>query len=140
MTRSEILISFDIDGTLEVGDPPGLIPVALVRRARGLGYIVGSSSDRVVSEERKLWETHAVEMDFIGHKHHLDQIKARYTEVGRWIHIGDTHVDEHYALIHGFEFYLPDGLPSDGRNGPRKLDSALSEIFLRFQATNLTLA
>ena len=26
------------------------------------------------------------------------------------------------------------------RNGPRKLDSALSEIFLRFQATNLTLA
>ena len=26
------------------------------------------------------------------------------------------------------------------RNGPRKLDSALSEIFLRFQAANLTLA
>ena len=26
------------------------------------------------------------------------------------------------------------------RNGPRKLDSALSEIFLRFQVTNLTLA
>ena len=26
------------------------------------------------------------------------------------------------------------------RNGPRKLDSALSEIFLRFQASNLTLA
>ena len=31
-------------------------------------------------------------------------------------------------------------LCTDGRNGPRKLDSALSEIFLRFQATNLTLA
>jgi hypothetical protein len=26
------------------------------------------------------------------------------------------------------------------RNGPRKLDSALSEIFLGFQAANLTLA
>ena len=30
--------------------------------------------------------------------------------------------------------------PISYRNGPRKLDSALSEIFLRFQATNLTLA
>ena len=29
---------------------------------------------------------------------------------------------------------------AEARNGPRKLDSALSEIFLRFQATNLTLA
>ena len=35
-----------------------------------------------------------------------------------------------------------DGLKEirDIRNGPRKLDSALSEIFLRFQAANLTLA
>ena len=31
-------------------------------------------------------------------------------------------------------------LVCQGRNGPRKLDSALSEIFLRFQAANLTLA
>ena len=27
-----ILVSFDIDGTLEVGDPPGPIELALVRR------------------------------------------------------------------------------------------------------------
>ena len=31
-------------------------------------------------------------------------------------------------------------LPWVKRNGPQKLDSALSEIFLGFQATNLTLA
>ena len=111
------LISFDIDGTLEVGDPPGVITLALVRRARDLGYIVGSSSDRVVSDQRRLWEAHAVAMDFVGHKHHLDQVKARYARARRWIHIGDTHVDEHYALMHGFEFYLPDALPPDGAPG-----------------------
>ena len=44
------------------------------------------------------------------------------------------------------DFELPDNLSDEAaaqlicRNGPRKLDSALSEIFLRFQATNLTLA
>ena len=105
------LISFDIDGTLEVGDPPGAIALVTVHRARSLGYIVGSSSDRVVSDQRKLWSVHGVTMDFIGHKHHLDRVKARFEGTSRWIHIGDTHVDEHYARLHGFEFYLPDALP-----------------------------
>ena len=37
-------------------------------------------------------------------------------------------------------FYQHPDPRNTNRNGPRKLDSALSEIFLRFQATNLTLA
>ena len=111
------LVSFDIDGTLEVGDPPGVVTLSVVRRARSLGYVVGRSSDRVVSDQNRLWIEHRVEMDFVGHKHHLDQIKARYPSVTRWIHIGDTHVDEHYAVLHGFEFYLPDGMPADGTSG-----------------------
>ena len=39
------LISFDIDGTLEFGDPPGVLTVEMVRAAQNLGYIVGSCSD-----------------------------------------------------------------------------------------------
>ena len=31
------LVSFDIDGTLEVGDPPGQVAINVVRRARELG-------------------------------------------------------------------------------------------------------
>ena len=27
------LVSFDIDGTLEVGDPPGIVPITLVQTA-----------------------------------------------------------------------------------------------------------
>ena len=42
------LVSFDIDGTLEVGNPPGIVPGALVRRAQRLGYLVGSCSDRTI--------------------------------------------------------------------------------------------
>src|SRR2546427_3537164 len=52
------LVSFDIDGTLEVGEPPGSVPIALVRTAKRLGYLVGSCSDRPVayqrSEERRV--------------------------------------------------------------------------------------
>ena len=111
------VISFDIDGTLEVGDPPGCIPLARVHQAKTLGYIVGSSSDRVVSDQTRLWEKHNVPMDFIGHKHRLDQVKERYPHTTRWIHIGDTHIDEHYAILHGFEFYFQDALPEDGALG-----------------------
>ena len=41
-----IVVSFDIDGTLEIGEPPGVVPIALIRTAKRLGYLVGSCSDR----------------------------------------------------------------------------------------------
>jgi len=112
-----ILVSFDIDGTLEVGDPPGPIQLTVVRRAKELGYIVGSASDRVRSDQAALWTTHEIDMDFIGHKHMLDSVREQFTAANRFIHIGDTDVDRHYAKLHGFEFYLPDGLPPDGADG-----------------------
>ena len=112
-----VLVSFDIDGTLEVGDPAGPIKLELVRRAKSLGYIVGSASDRVRSDQHSLWSRHAIEMDFVGHKHKLDEVRERFATAKRFIHIGDTDVDRHYAKIHGFEFYLPDGLPAEGSDG-----------------------
>ena len=54
------LVSFDIDGTLEIGDPPGIIPIALVRRAQALGYLVGSCSDRPVSFQAEMWRRHEI--------------------------------------------------------------------------------
>ena len=112
-----ILLSLDIDGTLEVGDPPGTIPLALVQRARNLGYIVGSSSDRVVSDQERLWARHGVTMDFVGHKHKLDEVKARFPQATRWIHIGDGNADEVYALRHGFEFHWVWEVPAEGTPG-----------------------
>jgi hypothetical protein len=112
-----VLLSFDIDGTLEVGDPPGAIPLSLVRRALRLGYIVGSASDRGATDQRRLWEEHAIEMAFVDHKHRLDQVKARFPQATRWIHVGDGPADELYARVHGFEFHWAHALPEPGSEG-----------------------
>ena len=101
------LISFDIDGTLEVGDPPGIITVGMVREAKELGYLVGSCSDRTISNQRKLWAENELEMDFVVLKHQLDVVKASF-HADEYYHIGDTDMDEHFAQRAGFSFILAD--------------------------------
>src|SRR5204863_6093092 len=44
VTNTRTLVSFDIDGTLEIGEPPGIVTIALVHVAKRLGYVVGSCS------------------------------------------------------------------------------------------------
>src|SRR5258708_2777290 len=51
-----ILVSFDIDGTLEVGDPPGPLTLDMVRLAKSSGWVIGSASDRTVAEQEKMWD------------------------------------------------------------------------------------
>jgi hypothetical protein len=103
------LFSFDIDGTLEVGEPPGIIPVALVRQAQRLGYLVGSCSDRPISFQTAMWERLKIAPDFTVLKHRLGDLKARFTAAS-YYHIGDTDIDEHYALIAGFRFLRADAI------------------------------
>ena len=102
MTRLGLL-SFDIDGTLEIGDPPGIIPIALVRRARQLGYLIGTCSDRPISVQQALWERLELVADFTVLKHRLADVRRRF-DVARYYHIGDTDIDEHFATLAGFEF------------------------------------
>lgn len=113
---ASVLVSFDIDGTLEDGDPPGPLEMALVRRAQILGYLVGSASDRTLREQRRMWERRGITPDFVSHKHHLHQVAATFP-VGRMVHIGDTHVDRHYALLAGFEFFFATEIPLTGTAG-----------------------
>ncbi|MDA1010535.1 MAG: HAD family hydrolase [Chloroflexi bacterium] len=98
------LISFDIDGTLEWGDPPGWVTMDMVRHAQSLGYIVGSASDRPVGVQRTLWERCGIEVAFTVNKHRLDTIKNQF-EADIYEHIGDTNMDEMYARMHGFDFW-----------------------------------
>jgi hypothetical protein len=114
--RAAVLVSFDIDGTLEDGDPPGPVTMDLVRRAISLGYLVGSASDRTVKEQRDMWARRGIVVDFVGHKHHLDRVAATFP-AGRRIHVGDTDVDGHYARLAGFEFHYALELPSPGSEG-----------------------
>jgi hypothetical protein len=107
-----ILVSFDIDGTLEIGDPPGPIPLSAVRRVRERGYTIGSASDRTRGDQETMWATHRIEVDFVGGKHHLPEVRARF-ECRRYVHIGDSLVDELYAAQAGFEFFHVDSLQVD---------------------------
>jgi len=101
------LVSFDIDGTLEIGDPPGIITIGAVHTARRLGYLVGTCSDRPVAHQRQLWERLALNPDFTVLKHRLAEVKASFTAAA-YYHIGDTDVDEHFAGLAGFRFLRAD--------------------------------
>src|SRR5439155_851565 len=81
------LVSFDIDGTLEVGDPPGIVSIALVQTAKRLGYLVGSCSDRPISHQKSLWERLRITVDFTVLKHELATVKARFAAAA-YYHIG----------------------------------------------------
>jgi hypothetical protein len=101
------LVSFDIDGTLEIGDPPGIITIASVQAARRLGYLVGTCSDRPVSHQRALWHRLQLTPDFTVLKHRLAEVKAAFSAT-TYYHIGDTDLDEHFAGLAGFTFLRAD--------------------------------
>ena len=101
------LISFDIDGTLEVGNPPGYITIERVRRAHELGYIIGSCSDWPVSHQQRMWKQHDIAVAFTVLKHHLDRVRAEFSAEA-YFHIGDTNMDKHYAELNGFAYLYPD--------------------------------
>ena len=101
------LISFDIDGTLEVGDPPGIITMDMVRAIKALGYWIGSCSDRTLSHQRQLWERHHIVVDFTALKHQLADVKAQF-QAEAYYHIGDTDMDGFFADKAGFHFVRAD--------------------------------
>lgn len=115
-TPGVTLLSLDIDGTLETGDPPGPVTIEVVRLAKAKGLIVGSASDRLLSEQRRMWANARIVVDFIGHKHHLSDL-IRPFECDRLVHIGDTETDRHYATLAGLEFCHVDDIPPPGTSG-----------------------
>ena len=101
------LISFDIDGTLEVGEPRGSVAIDFVRAAQRSGCIIGSCSDRPLSYQRNMWRQHNIAPDFTALKQNLDDIKARF-KASSYTHIGDTDIDEFFAHKAGFHFIRVD--------------------------------
>src|SRR5438128_10235112 len=71
------LISFDIDGTLETGEPPGKITLDMVREAKARGWLIGSCSDRPASAQRIMWERSAIEVDFAVVKNQLGIVRNK---------------------------------------------------------------
>jgi hypothetical protein len=111
-----VLVSFDIDGTLIAGDPPGPILFEHVAVAKSRGYVIGSSSDRTLSEQRQIWASGGIEVDFMCNKHRMIETTAQF-KVTRRLHIGDTNSDEYYAKLAGFEFLYVTELPEPSSEG-----------------------
>jgi hypothetical protein len=107
-----ILISFDIDGTLEVGDPPGPVTLDMIRRARECGCIIGTCSDRPLGNQQELLGRQNIRMDFVSLKHRLGDVKAEFA-AERYFHIGDTEIDRQFALRAGFGFIKMDAAASE---------------------------
>ena len=103
----KILLSIDIDGTLELGDPPGPVTLEMVRRAIDLGCIVGSASDRSVSAQVKMWERAGIEVAFTANKHLLSEIRERF-EADYYVHMGDRNLDEQFAREAEMDFMWQD--------------------------------
>jgi hypothetical protein len=80
--NGEILVSLDIDGTMEFGEPPGPVTVAIVRRLLAAGIVVGSASDRTRGDQEDCWHTCDVAVAFVGGKHHLDEVRAGSRRLG----------------------------------------------------------
>ena len=97
------LVSFDIDGTLEQGDPPGIITIEMLRSVKRRGHVIGSGSDRPLSYQRELWKRLQIDADFTVLKHRLAEIKTRFFAQA-YYHIGDTDVDDDLATRVGFRF------------------------------------
>jgi hypothetical protein len=110
MSPGSLLVSFDIDGTLEAGDPPGPITFAFVAAAKACGYVIGSASDRTLSEQRAIWQQAGIRPDFTCHKHRLKESTAHFG-CQRMLHIGDTSLDEYYARLAGFKFSYAADVP-----------------------------
>lgn len=99
-----IVLSFDIDGTLEIGDPPGGVTMEMVRRAHELGYLIGSCSDRPLSGQQAIWERFDIPVAFTAAKHQLDEVRSRIM-AHSYYHIGDRHLDRQLAEKAGFGFW-----------------------------------
>ncbi len=117
-----ILVSFDIDGTLEAGDPPGPITMSMVRKAQAHGCIIGSSSDRPLPVQQAIWDRHGIEVSFISHKQGLVDVKRRFPADEHY-HIGDTEMDQQFAREAGFRFvWMDDGHAEPWLNGTQNAD------------------
>jgi hypothetical protein len=113
----KILLSFDVDGTLETGDPPGPVTMDMVRHAQEIGCIIGSASDRSLRAQQDMWDRHNIVVDFVSQKHLLIGIKERF-EADYYLHMGDRDLDRQFALEAGFEFmWMDDVTASEPWNG-----------------------
>src|SRR5262249_56877809 len=85
-----------------VGDPPGVLTMAMVKRVQQQGFLIGSCSDRPISAQRAIWAQHNITIDFAVGKMMLPDVKAKFM-ADVYYHICDPEdLDRKYPLAAGF--------------------------------------
>lgn len=105
------IISFDIDGTMEFGDPGGVLTREHVLGYRAQGALVGSASDRPESTQLLLWRTYGLEPDFVVLKHRMVGLREQFPDADAFWHVGDGSLDQRMSRQAGFTFFWPDQFP-----------------------------
>tara|TARA_B100000686_G_scaffold91110_1_gene97716 strand:+ start:421 stop:960 length:540 start_codon:yes stop_codon:yes gene_type:complete len=109
-----LLVTFDIDGTMEFGDPVGVVTKEVVQFYRDNGVLVGSASDRTKSTQLNMWNSFGFQVDFAIVKHKIPELMEEYTQCKSFWHVGDRPVDQQIASNAGFTFFWPDQVPDIG--------------------------
>jgi phosphoglycolate phosphatase-like HAD superfamily hydrolase len=107
---AERLMSFDLDGTLDFGDPPGPISAHQLKKLKEKGVIIGGASGKESRFQVKRWRESGVKPHFVIVKVDIWKFKKLKTLINasEYIHIGDAPDDEVVAKKAGFNFLLPE--------------------------------
>lgn len=95
--QMRVLVSFDVDGTLEISDGP--IPISTLEKLKRVGWIVGIAGN--YSKFQQLCPQ--FQLDFYGTKEILSKLKSQFNP-DLAIHVGDTEDDRARARAAGFCF------------------------------------
>lgn len=121
---ADLVVSFDVDGTVWFGDPPGPIAAGLIGALQLSPAVIGSASDRTVLDQRRLWRDVGVEPAFVVLKHRLHTITPEYAD-RVLVHIGDRFVDEIEAGNAGAIFLHVDMLTVEEWLSPSRVLSTI---------------
>ena len=103
------IISFDIDGTMEFGNPSGLVTVEMVKAEIVKGNAIISCSGHIVANQIKMFKEHGIELQMACLKGGLREAKRNWNvNVERYIHIGDDEIDKEAAEFARFEYMTPE--------------------------------
>src|SRR5215831_10420566 len=100
-TRLTKRMSFDSDGTLAGGDPPGIITLDMMRLTHTRGALIGRCSDRTTSDQQPLRAQHNMRIACTVLQHQLADVKVQ-CQTEAHAPLGETDMDHCYATRAGF--------------------------------------
>lgn len=121
---AQLVISFDVDGTLQFGDPPGPITPRTIRALQEARAVIGSASDRTVADQTRLWQQAGIKPVFVVVKNQLKSLLSSFPG-GLFVHVGDGFADHLEATKAGAIFVHVNTLSSEQWLEPEHLYRAV---------------